>query len=58
MKKIDEIPLLKETLKQKIQLKTQCIRRYRKRTKFNRQNNIFKLEKRSFTKNWEKASEC
>jgi len=36
------IPEIKETLKQKLQLKDQRIRRYEKRTKFFRQNKIFK----------------
>ena len=41
-------PPLKETLKQKIQLKAQRIRRYQKRTKFDKQNNTFKSDKKKF----------
>ena len=36
MKKREDVPPLKETLKQKIQLEAQRIRRYEKRTKFYR----------------------
>ena len=35
-------------MKQKIQLKVQKIRRYEKRTKFYRQNKIFKIDKKKF----------
>ena len=40
MKKIDDLPQLKETLKQKIQLKIQSVRSSKKRTKFYTQKNI------------------
>ena len=46
MKKREDSPPLKETLKQKILLKGQRIRRYEKRTKLYRQNNTFKLDKK------------
>ena len=46
MKKREDSPPLKETLKQKIQLKGQRIRRYEKGAKFYRQNNSFKLDKK------------
>ena len=39
MKKLDDLTTLKETLKQKTQLKALRMRRYEKRTKFYRQNN-------------------
>ena len=48
MKKGEDLPTLKEILKQKIQLKAQTIPRYQKRTKFYRQNNTFKSDKRKF----------
>ena len=51
MKKLDHLtPLtpLKETLKQKIQLKAQSMRRYEKRTKFCRQKNTFKTDNKKF----------
>ena len=44
MKKLDDLTLLKETLKQKIQFKVQRMRRYEKRTNFYRQNNTFKID--------------
>ena len=44
MKKLDDLTLLKETLKQKIQFKVQRMRRYKKRTNFYRQNNTFKID--------------
>ena len=47
-KKLDELTPLKETLKQKIQLKAQRMRRYEKRTKVCRQNNTFKTDKKTF----------
>ena len=34
MKKLDDLTILKKTLKQKIELKAQRMRRYEKRTKF------------------------
>ena len=43
-----DLPLLKETLKQKIQLKAQTICRYKQRIKFCRQNNTFKSDKKKF----------
>ena len=43
-----DLPPLKETLKQKIQLKAQRIRKYEKRTKFYRQNNTFQSDKKKF----------
>ena len=43
MKKLDELTPLKKTLKQKIDLRTQRIRRYEKRTK---------LYKKKFIENW------
>ena len=48
MKKIDNLTPLKETLKQKIQLKAQRMRRYEKRAKFYRQNSAFKFDKKKF----------
>ena len=48
MKKQEDLPPLKETLKQKTQLKDQRIVRYRRRTKFNRQNSTFKFNKKTF----------
>ena len=48
MKKLDDLTPLKETLKQKIQLKGQRMKRYEKRTKFCRQNNTFKTDKKKF----------
>ena len=47
-KKLDELTPLKETLKLKIQLKAQRMRRYEKRTKVCRQNNTFKTDKKTF----------
>ena len=48
MKKREDLPPLNETLKQKIQIKGQRIRSYEKRTKFYRQNNTFKPDKKKF----------
>ena len=48
MKKLEDLPALKETLKQKTQLKAQRTRRYEKRTKFYSQNNTFKSDKKKF----------
>ena len=48
MKKLGGLAPLKETLKQKTQLKTERMRRYEKRTKFYRQNNTFKTDKKTF----------
>ena len=48
MKKREDLPPLKETLKQKIQLKAQRICRYEKNPKFYRQNNTFKSDKKKF----------
>ena len=48
MKNFKNLAPLKETLKQKIQLKAQRLRRYDKRSKFYRQNNTFKMDKRKF----------
>ena len=48
MKKREDLPPLKETLKQKIQLKAQRICRYKKIPKFYRQNNTFKSDKKKF----------
>ena len=48
MKKREDLPPLKETLKQKIQLKARRICRYEKRTKFYRQNNTFKSDQKRF----------
>ena len=45
MKKQEDLPSLKETLKQEIQLKAPRICRYEKRTKFYGQNNTFKSDK-------------
>ena len=53
MKKQEGLPLLKETLKHKIQLKAQKIGRSEKRTKFYRQNNTFKSDKKKFTRELE-----
>ena len=39
---------LKETLKQKIRLKAQRMRRYDQRSKFYQQNNTFKMDKKKF----------
>ena len=43
-----DIPVIKETLKQRIQLKAQRKRRYEKRTRFYKQNNTFKSNKKKF----------
>ena len=48
MKRREDFPPLKGTLKQKIQLKAQIIQRYKKRTKFYRQNNTFKSGRKKF----------
>ena len=48
MKKLDDLTPLKETLKQKIQLKAQRMRRYENRTKFYKQNSTFKTDKNKF----------
>ena len=48
MKKLDNLTPLKETLKQKIQLKAQRMRRHEKRTKFYKQNSTFKTDKNKF----------
>ena len=48
IKNSDDLTPLKETLKQKIELKVQRLRRYEKRTKFYRQNNILKTDKKKF----------
>ena len=48
MKNFEHLAPLKETLKQKIQLKAQRMRRYDKRSKFYRQNNTFKMDKKKF----------
>ena len=39
---------VKETIKQKVQLKTQRVQRFEKRSKFYRQNNIFKSDAKRF----------
>ena len=54
MKNFEDLAPLKETLKQKIQLKAQRTRRYDKRSKFYRQNNTFKMDKRNSIENWER----
>ena len=48
MKNFKDWAPLKETLKQKIQLKAQRIRQYDKRSKFYRQNSTFKMENKKF----------
>ena len=48
IKKSNDLTPLKETLKQKIELKAQRLRRYEKRTKFYRKNNILKTDKKKF----------
>ena len=48
MKNFEDLAPLKETLKKKIQLKVQRMRRYDKRSKFHRQKNTFKMEKMKF----------
>ena len=48
VKKREDLPPLKETLKREIQLKTQRIRGYEKRTKLYKQNNTFKSDKKKF----------
>ena len=45
MKKQEDLPSLKETLKQEIKLKAQRICRYEKKTKLYEQNNTFKSDK-------------
>ena len=45
MKKQEDLPSLKETLKQEIQLKAQRICRYEKKNKFYEHNNTFKSDK-------------
>ena len=48
MKKSDDLTQLKETIKQKIQLKAPMINQYEKRTKFYIEKNIFKTDKIKF----------
>ena len=48
IKSKDDIPPLKEMLKQKIQVKAQRIRRFEKRTKFFRQNRLFENNEKKF----------
>ena len=48
MKNFEELAPLKDTLKQKIQLKAQTMRRYNERLKFYPQNNTFKMGKNKF----------
>ena len=48
MKNFEDLATLKETLKENIQLKTQRMRRYDKRSKFCRQNNTFNMDKKKF----------
>ena len=48
MKKLDDLTPLKETLKQKIQLKAPMLKRHEKRTKFYRQKITFKTDKKKF----------
>ena len=48
MKKKGNLTPLKETLKKKIQLKAQRMRRYEKGAKFYRQNITFKFDKKKF----------
>ena len=48
MKKLGNLIPLKETLKQKIQLKAQRMRRFEKIMKSYRQNNTFKTDKKKF----------
>ena len=48
MKNFEELEPLKETLKQKIQLKAQRMRQYDKRSKFYRLKNTFKMDKNKF----------
>ena len=48
MKKLDDLTLLKVTLKQKIQLKAPRMKQYEKGTKFKRQKKTFKTDKNKF----------
>ena len=48
MKKLDDLTLLKETLKQKIQLKASRMKQYKNGTKFYRQKKPFKTDKNKF----------
>ena len=48
MKKLNDLTPLKETLKQKIQLKALMLKRQEKRTKFYRQKFTFKTGKKKF----------
>ena len=48
MKKSDDLAPLKETIKQKIQLKAPMMTQYEKRTKFYIQKNTFKTDKIKF----------
>ena len=48
MKNFEDLTPMKETLKQKIQLKAQRMRRYDKRSKFYWQNNTFRMDKKKF----------
>ena len=48
MKNFEDLAPLKETLKQKIQLKAQIMRRYDKRSKFCRHSNTFKMDEKKF----------
>ena len=54
----DENSLLtaKETLKQKIQVKAQRLRRYDKRNRFYRQNKIFKIDAKTFYREFGKRT--
>ena len=44
----NDIAMGKERIKQKVQVKAQRIRRFEKRTKFYRQNKIFKTDAKKF----------
>ena len=44
----DQVPAIKEELKQKLQVKAQRLRRYIKRNKFYRQNKIFETDTKKF----------
>ena len=48
MKNFEDLAPLKETLKQKIQLKAERMKRCDKGSKFYRQNNTFKMDKKKF----------
>ena len=51
-----QIPSITEELKQKLQVKAQRLRRYEKRSKFFRHNNIFETDAKKFYREINKSS--